>query len=574
MSSSLKNTTVNDTGYLNLPVGTTNQRPTVSFTTVGTTSWVAPPGVTSVAVLVVGGGGGGGGCDSAGANGTGGGGAGGVVYNSSFSVTPGNSYTVTVGAGGTPGTGTATGGTGSNSVFSTLTAYGGGGGGSSSHSTTAYQNGANGASGGGSTTYSSIGTAGSAIYSGSGNAGNNGGTASITSPAYGGGGGGGAGAAGSNGSSSVGGNGGAGVSYSISGISAYYGGGGGGGTYSGTYNGGAGGAGGGGYGVLTGNGVPGSINTGGGGGGTSGNVSGYSGGAGGSGIVIVSWTAPAGGTIRVNTSTRTIESYTGLRNQPSLGSTGWTPSGQALQNLQASGLVTNGLACLLDAGNVTSYPGTGNVWYDISGNNRHFYVNSSFAAWTSSGTASYFTISGGSNSSRDQAAFIGPASDSWGFDQEHFFEFVVNNVASTVNQIFMFSANGKNQDPYGAGNLLQSHWYYSNGNTYYDVYGCCGGQQRVYVSNNVWGAPGVIQHLSYRTRVSEYPNRSIFHNSSTVIDSGQNPTDTAFWDKQDPAILFVGSSAKVYYIAIYNRALTDTERAANYAVLQSRYGIS
>jgi hypothetical protein len=35
-------------------------------------------------------------------------------------------------------------------------------------------------------------------------------------------------------------------------------------------------------------------------------------------------------------------------------------------------IVTSGLVLHLDAGNTKSYPGTGNTWYDLSGNNRNF----------------------------------------------------------------------------------------------------------------------------------------------------------------------------------------------------------
>lgn len=75
--------------------------------------------LTKVEVLVVGGGGG------AGADVGGGGGAGGLIYDPAFLVTPGTSYSVTVGAGGSAG---APGANGGNSVFGTLTAFGGGGG--------------------------------------------------------------------------------------------------------------------------------------------------------------------------------------------------------------------------------------------------------------------------------------------------------------------------------------------------------------------------------------------------------------------------------------------------------------
>ena len=96
------------------------------------TTWTAPTGVTSVEYLVVAGGGGGGGAQgsSGGYRHGGGGGAGGYRAATGFSVTPGQSYTVTVGTGGAGGSGAANGSDGTNSVFSTITATGGGGGGS------------------------------------------------------------------------------------------------------------------------------------------------------------------------------------------------------------------------------------------------------------------------------------------------------------------------------------------------------------------------------------------------------------------------------------------------------------
>jgi len=41
-------------------------------------------------------------------------------------------------------------------------------------------------------------------------------------------------------------------------------------------------------------------------------------------------------------------------------------------------LPTNGLQLYLDAGNTTSYPGTGLTWFDISGNSRNFTLDSGF----------------------------------------------------------------------------------------------------------------------------------------------------------------------------------------------------
>lgn len=102
-----------------------------TFTTVGSTTWTAPFGVTSVDYLIVGGGGGsGGGYDGGG----GGGGGGGMVLIGTTSVVPEQIYTIVVGDGGAAGisirspVSETNGGSGGNSSFGTVVALGGGGG--------------------------------------------------------------------------------------------------------------------------------------------------------------------------------------------------------------------------------------------------------------------------------------------------------------------------------------------------------------------------------------------------------------------------------------------------------------
>ena len=254
-----------------------------------------PSGSNTVSYAVVAGGGGGGGSEAI-ADPTaitgGGGGAGGYregkASTDCYTASPLNApaglpvtvqgYPITVGGGGSAGTsGTRLGGTGANSIFSTITSAGGGGGGSNPAG--------NGGSGGGVRGACSTGTAGT------GNTppvsppqGNPGGILTVTSSPYGAAGGGGATAAGAtNGPSGAGGAGGAGATTSISASpTAYAGGGGGANGHPGTTV-AAGGTGGGGGGSPPYNGT---TNTGGGGGGAVADSPG-TGGAGGSGIVII-----------------------------------------------------------------------------------------------------------------------------------------------------------------------------------------------------------------------------------------------------------------------------------------------
>lgn len=261
-----------------------------NFTALGASTFTPLSATTSVAALVVAGGGGG-------ANTGGGGGAGGLVYNTNVTVSA-TPYTITVGDGGNGGLTTGAAGTsGSNSIFSTITATGGGGG--SSHGGVG---GANGGSGGG----GALKSAAPASTAGVGSQGNNGGIGYIDVGWVGNNsGGGGAGAVGGAGSTVSGsGAGGAGLSYSISGTTASYAGGGGGGPVNGAQTAGAGGSGGGGAGNTNGVGTAGTTNTGGGGGGGSYSAGVYyNGGKGGSGIVIIKY--PAVQTVTYNHSAPT-----------------------------------------------------------------------------------------------------------------------------------------------------------------------------------------------------------------------------------------------------------------------------
>jgi len=242
------------------------------FTTTGAGTFVAPSGLSgTVEVLVVAGGG---------AGSETGGGAGGVVMHNSYAVTNAQSIGLSVGTGGTAYT-QATGSSGGNSTFGTITANGGAGsvyraagvaGGSTAggHGWAAHVAHNQGDSGGG---------------TGYGNDGGDGGVCGW-------GGGGGAGAVGQTCPTTAGSNGGIGISSSITGTPVYYAGGGGsphstsGGTVNGT--GGATGAGNGGFDA---NGGDATANTGSAGGGGYGG--GRRGGHGGSGVVIVRYVIPS-----------------------------------------------------------------------------------------------------------------------------------------------------------------------------------------------------------------------------------------------------------------------------------------
>lgn len=183
------------TTYTKTNISAPNEPGSALYDTVGTYTWIAPVGVTSVSALAIGGGGGGGG-----GYGGGGAGGGGLGYRNSYAVTAGTGYTVTVGAGGNGGgTPFITGTSGGQSLFVGSAAgavgYGGGQGNGGSYGTGgsggSYAGTGGGAGGTGGTGAGNEGGGGGGAGGYSGNGGNGGGYYGVNGTAGSGGGGGG-----------------------------------------------------------------------------------------------------------------------------------------------------------------------------------------------------------------------------------------------------------------------------------------------------------------------------------------------------------------------------------------------
>ena len=223
-----------------------------------------------------------------------------------------------------------------------------------------------------------------------------------------------------------------------------------------------------------------------------------------------------------------------------------------------SPIVTNGLVLNLDASNATSYPGTGSTWFDISGNGKNYSIPTN-ATWNSSG---YFSVTSGS-------AFSGPASNSFGFGNEHYVETVASPSSNGSTVFFLWSASPSLGTDTRA---IQTHLPWTEGTVYYDTYGCCDVTQRIAVGGQV--PLNQTKHYGFITRRSSTPNRQIYRNNSSIVTSGTNSTATATWNLTNPSTLALSWSGKFYSIRAYNRALSDEEILKNYNYDQARFGIT
>lgn len=98
---------------------------TMTFTDTTSSNWTCPSGCYEVRVTAVGGGGGGGGGEGSGAHQGGAGGGGGGMGVGWVTVVPGTSYPMSIGAGGSGGTGATPGSAGAQSTFNTSSVIGG-----------------------------------------------------------------------------------------------------------------------------------------------------------------------------------------------------------------------------------------------------------------------------------------------------------------------------------------------------------------------------------------------------------------------------------------------------------------
>lgn len=227
-------------------------------------------------------------------------------------------------------------------------------------------------------------------------------------------------------------------------------------------------------------------------------------------------------------------------------------------------VVTNGLVLNLDAGISRSYPGSGTLWRDLSGNGRNFNWVSS-PSYTS-GSIPYFSTLGN--------RCTGPASNSFGINNTSgytiFLISMQNALASTA--AFKFYKDGASSVSRG----IFSHCTWSDDNIYFDQGGCCNSDTRTNVASggsqswNIW---------TFR-RLTNSSTRSISKNGSTLttntnaaanIDLNSTAVDLGSSDE------YGGNSstwnARLGGFIVYNRGLSDTEILNNYNSLKSRFGL-
>jgi hypothetical protein len=232
-----------------------------------------------------------------------------------------------------------------------------------------------------------------------------------------------------------------------------------------------------------------------------------------------------------------------------------------IQNKWGLTVPASGLQLYLDASDPASYPGSGNVWYDLSGNNRSFTWNS--ASFNSSGIKSF-------NTSNLSAS--GPASNSFGINNTSgytIFMTIYQNSLTSLGAFKWYSSNGSGS----AGRGIFSHATWSDGNLYWDQGGCCGSDTRTFAGLS--SPTGTWHVIAYRNNYAG-TNRTIWRNNSilTTNTSGianinLNGTAANIGGTDE----YAGSDGRIGQFLMYNRSLSDAEMTSVYEQLRVKVGV-
>jgi hypothetical protein len=213
---------------------------------------------------------------------------------------------------------------------------------------------------------------------------------------------------------------------------------------------------------------------------------------------------------------------------------------------------TLGLAFHVDASNYQSYPRSGTVWYDISGNNYNInllngpvYSGEYGGALTFDGTNDYGTT-------------------------RSLTQLEMGNRSCTIGAWFRTTATtGAIVTKRGPGSGYE-HYIYSGGKLYADGYGTPTGVSSVSAINNNTVKYGVV--------VFDYANLTIrlyingVADNTTPLTTGGNDTSAYFniARSQQYTDFFAGT---IYSIQVYNRALSATEILNNFNAGRGRFNL-
>ena len=214
-------------------------------------------------------------------------------------------------------------------------------------------------------------------------------------------------------------------------------------------------------------------------------------------------------------------------------------------------LVKSGLTFLVDASNPESYPGSGTVWYDISGKNYNINL-----------------LNGPTYSGEYGGAIVFDGTNDYGITRS-LTQLEMGNRSCTIGAWFRTTdSTGAIATKRGAGSGYQHYIY--GGKLYADGYS---------TSTGVFSASAINNNtVKYGVVVFDYPNSTIrlyingVADNTASLSSGGNDTSAYFniARSQQYTDHFAGT---IYSVQVYNKALSATEILQNFNAGRGRFNL-
>jgi len=223
-------------------------------------------------------------------------------------------------------------------------------------------------------------------------------------------------------------------------------------------------------------------------------------------------------------------------------------------------IVTDNLIVSLDAASPRSYPGSGDVWYDLSGNGVNL---------NSSGSPTLATLGGATcfNFDQDGDVWTGPTGgipstantnttqrtlEAWLYPAS---SEVTSGDRGTI--ILLNGGNGNYMSITKSSRQLSSYWYGKNNNGYH--------QAAPAITNQTWNHWCTVWTGS---ELKQWQNGTKYTTSNITGTSTRNTN--LIIGREGSGRQYAGGIA---IIRIYNKALTDNEALQNYNAQKSRFEI-
>jgi hypothetical protein len=227
-------------------------------------------------------------------------------------------------------------------------------------------------------------------------------------------------------------------------------------------------------------------------------------------------------------------------------------------------VVTAGLVMHLDASKPASYSGSGTVWYDISGNGYNAsLVNGVSYSSTNGG---YIQLDG----SNGHIQLPGSSNSAQWANQTFSIDMWWDRYADTRNYEILWSQDYTSHSPpyYSVHIRMDNASAHSPGN-YFS--GAPGWATNPITTNVITGS--AWNHFVF---VRNSNGDSIVYKNGTILHSVYNPGTITYYGNP----LWIGksnfqtsASSRFGSVRYYNRALTSTEVATNFAATKTRFGL-